>query len=168
MADYIGITDTQVDPDAPLTSQLGYAWRDNPIAIAEGAPGAPRIQMAAFPRLATGAVDKFTQSVATSTSPVSISLPFIQFGSFTLVISNTGTSPSYTVYRVREGSSATIFSGTTSGSHSVSVRPGDLVSITASVTVDTGSLTVTARTNGVDIIPCGSPWFGNVFVNDAP
>ena len=35
MADWFNITDTQVDPDAPLTSQLGYAWRDNPIAISE-------------------------------------------------------------------------------------------------------------------------------------
>ncbi len=43
MADWTTITDTQVDPDAPLTSQLGYAWRDNPIAIAEGAVGAPRV-----------------------------------------------------------------------------------------------------------------------------
>lgn len=43
MADWTTITDTQVDPDAPLTSGLGYAWRDNPIAIADGATGAPRI-----------------------------------------------------------------------------------------------------------------------------
>jgi len=42
MADYVAITDTQVDPDAPLTSQLAYQWRDNPIAITEGAAGAPR------------------------------------------------------------------------------------------------------------------------------
>lgn len=44
MADWVAITDSQVDPDAPLTSELAYAWRDNPIAIAEGAVGAPRIQ----------------------------------------------------------------------------------------------------------------------------
>ena len=43
MADWTNITDTSVDPDAPLTSQLAYAWRDNPIAIAEGASGAPRV-----------------------------------------------------------------------------------------------------------------------------
>lgn len=44
MADWVTINDSQVDPDAPLTSELAYAWRDNPIAIAEGAAGAPRIQ----------------------------------------------------------------------------------------------------------------------------
>lgn len=43
MADWLNITDTQVDPDAPLTSQLAYGLRDNPIAIAEGAVGAPKI-----------------------------------------------------------------------------------------------------------------------------
>jgi len=43
MPDYNAILDTQVDPDAPLTSQLGYQFRDNPIAIAEGAAGAPRV-----------------------------------------------------------------------------------------------------------------------------
>lgn len=44
MADWVTIADTQVDPDAPITSELGYAFRDNPIAIAEGAVNAPRIR----------------------------------------------------------------------------------------------------------------------------
>lgn len=48
MADYFSIPDTAIDPDAPLTSQLACAWRDNCIAIAEGAVGAPRIQPAAL------------------------------------------------------------------------------------------------------------------------
>ena len=48
MADWTVITDAQLDPDAPLTSDLAYAWRDNPIAIAEGASGAPRIVDAAL------------------------------------------------------------------------------------------------------------------------
>jgi|SRR5690606_19966918 len=48
MADWTVISDSQVDPDAPITSELGYAFRDNPIAIAEGAAGAPRIQDAAL------------------------------------------------------------------------------------------------------------------------
>ncbi len=43
MTTYTAILDTQVDPDAPITSGLGYQFRDNPIAIAEGAAGAPRI-----------------------------------------------------------------------------------------------------------------------------
>ena len=55
MADYRTITDAEVDPDAPLTSSLGYAWRDNPLAIAEGATGAPRITDAALSTSVTAA-----------------------------------------------------------------------------------------------------------------
>ena len=43
MADYVEILDTQIEPDAPLTAVLAGQWRDNPIAIAEGANGAPLI-----------------------------------------------------------------------------------------------------------------------------
>ena len=66
MADWTNITDTAVDPDAPLTSQLGYAWRDNPIAIAEGAADAPRIQ--------PGAMQTYVGRVilTTATTPVEI------------------------------------------------------------------------------------------------
>jgi hypothetical protein len=35
MATYVPILDTQLDPDAPLTSQLMYQLRDNTLAIAE-------------------------------------------------------------------------------------------------------------------------------------
>jgi len=41
VTDWTTITDSQVDPDAPITSGLGYSWRDNPIAIAEGSANAP-------------------------------------------------------------------------------------------------------------------------------
>lgn len=46
MASYITITDAETDPEAPLTSELAKKWRDNPLAIAEGAVGAPRVQTA--------------------------------------------------------------------------------------------------------------------------
>lgn len=48
MTSYITITEAQTDPEAPLTSELAKQWRDNPIAITEGAAGAPRIQDAAL------------------------------------------------------------------------------------------------------------------------
>lgn len=53
MADFTVIPDASVDPDAPITSELAYAWRDNPIAIAQGAAGAPRISDAALSSTAT-------------------------------------------------------------------------------------------------------------------
>lgn len=35
------IADSEVDPESPVTTSLAIAWRDNPIAIAEKAAGAP-------------------------------------------------------------------------------------------------------------------------------
>jgi len=43
VADYITITEAQSDPEAAVDSSLIKRLRDNPIAIAEGAAGAPRI-----------------------------------------------------------------------------------------------------------------------------
>ena len=44
MPEYQEILDSEVEPEAPLTSSLGVRFRDNPIALANGASGAPRIQ----------------------------------------------------------------------------------------------------------------------------
>ena len=48
MAEWTTITETATDPDAPVTSTLIKALRDNPAAIAEGASGAPRINQPAM------------------------------------------------------------------------------------------------------------------------
>ena len=56
MADYIGITEAQSNPFAPLTSELVKQLRDNPIAIAEGAEGAPRVLPAALDGFYIGAI----------------------------------------------------------------------------------------------------------------
>ena len=48
MTVYNATLDTQIDPDAPATSLLMYQMRDNPIAMVEGAVGAPRLQFAAM------------------------------------------------------------------------------------------------------------------------
>ena len=42
--DYLVIDDSEVEPGAPILSSLGVRWRDNAIAIAQGASGAPRIE----------------------------------------------------------------------------------------------------------------------------
>ena len=44
MADYIPIIASETDPEAPLRSSLFKRLEANPRAIAEGAPGAPRVQ----------------------------------------------------------------------------------------------------------------------------
>lgn len=48
MPDYRVVEDSEVQPDAPVTSSLGFALRDNPAAIAQGAPGAPKVRSEAL------------------------------------------------------------------------------------------------------------------------
>lgn len=48
MADYNIINDTETDPEAPLRSSLFKRMVANPIAISEGALGAPRIAFEAL------------------------------------------------------------------------------------------------------------------------
>lgn len=48
MTTYRSIAATETDPYAPIVAQLMKALALNPIALAEGAPGAPRIFHAAF------------------------------------------------------------------------------------------------------------------------
>jgi len=48
MTDYTIISNTQVEPEAPVTSELMNSLRDNPIAIAEGATAAPRVALKAI------------------------------------------------------------------------------------------------------------------------
>lgn len=43
MATWVDPIDSQTDPDAPLTSELGKRWDNNVIAAFEGASGAPRL-----------------------------------------------------------------------------------------------------------------------------
>lgn len=60
MVAYITITEPETDPGAPGTSELWKKWRDNPIAIAEGAAGAPKVL--------GQALDIFLANVNTSTN----------------------------------------------------------------------------------------------------
>ena len=48
MTTYVTIANTEVDPDSPITADLITKLRDNPLAIGEGAAGAPKITAAAL------------------------------------------------------------------------------------------------------------------------
>lgn len=56
MTTYTAITNAQIDQDSPITQPLITALRDNPVALAEGAAGAPRVQKEALGGLCVGAV----------------------------------------------------------------------------------------------------------------
>jgi hypothetical protein len=49
MADWTTIPDSSIEPGKPIRSIDGLALRDNPVAIAEGAVGAPRVVNQWFP-----------------------------------------------------------------------------------------------------------------------
>lgn len=48
MTTYNTIANSDIDPESPITTNLMTFLRDNPIATAEGASGAPKIENAAF------------------------------------------------------------------------------------------------------------------------
>lgn len=48
MTAYTSVADSEIDPESPGTTTLFTKLRDNPIAITEGASGAPKIQTAAL------------------------------------------------------------------------------------------------------------------------
>ena len=56
MADWTNIANTALQPGAPVRSIDGVALRDNPIAIAEGAAGAPRIAGQTGPAVQTNGI----------------------------------------------------------------------------------------------------------------
>lgn len=70
MTSYVAIPNGDVDQDSPVTQPLMTALRDNPIAIAEGASGAPKIQTIALepPTSATTYVIRRLQISEASTS----------------------------------------------------------------------------------------------------
>lgn len=165
MADYFSIPDTAIDPDAPLTSQLGYAWRDNCIAIAEGAAGAPRVRLPAFDRLVAGSTVKFSRAFPyTAAGVVFGNLPFIQFGTVT-VGRTISAGATLIITRIRAGASTVITPGAYPGN--ISVQPGDLWQLAQSGG-GAGTCTLTCSTNGVDIFPIGNDWSGYTTVNAAP
>jgi hypothetical protein len=84
MADYTTITDAQVDPEAPITSELMSALRDNPLAIAEAAATAPRIAPRAIDSLLAG--------------PVSNSFPQYSFGGTTVLATLTDLDDCYVLF----------------------------------------------------------------------
>jgi hypothetical protein len=57
MTTYTEILNGEIDQDSPVTQPLMTALRDNPLAIAEGTSGAPKVQGKAFENVYIGAVN---------------------------------------------------------------------------------------------------------------
>jgi len=79
MADWTTIPDSSIEPGKPIRSIDGLALRDNPIAIAEGAAGAPRIvglaakRFADFAALTVSAANTFSAATGSNPEPLATS-----------------------------------------------------------------------------------------------
>lgn len=140
MADWTNITDSQVDPDAPLTSELAYAWRDNVIAAFEAAPGAPGLAVGGLQRLEVGDVPRYVDAPERSTTSDTYTgqvnpITWMQAGDIRLSFDHriSGTTAWARLRRNRAGVSSTLYevsvpsaAAWTSRTVDFSVEVGDL------------------------------------------
>jgi hypothetical protein len=169
MADYIEILDTQVDPDAPITSSLGYQFKNNVLAIAEGSVGAPRIQLnGAIERLNVGSDIRYSNNnvfTTQSQSEVDVaSITIMQAGTarFTLAHKGNGATSTARIKKTRD-STETIEAtfSTASGSYvtetvDIDLLAGDVITYahrrSGGSAVDIDMTALTLRTGGADLI----------------
>ena len=152
MADYNAISDTQLDPDAPLTSQLGYQFRDNPIAIAEGALGAPRNSLGSIERVAAGDVVRALKTSPSANVSIAFQYSIIQSGSLRVRGTNTA-SPAQggglTITRFRGGVGTVILNNTAiDQTVDFAIEPFDYVTINQNASGTGAIATITVSTDG--------------------
>lgn len=111
MATWTSIDTARLEPGKPARSIDAMALRDNPIAIAEGAEGAPKIELAALRPLDPGGVVVFlfadislANTVPNARSDTTEIYKFINRGTVTLTgsIASSGTGTAYgrvTIYK---------------------------------------------------------------------
>lgn len=164
MADYIEISDTQLDPDAPITSQLMYQLRDNLLAVLEGSETAPRFSFDALGVLKAGNSLRVsgieTSSTGASTYGTSVSHGFLQNGTVRcLVYYVSGQVDTRRIRRVRAGVTTTLFSAGGTGllSADVDVKHGDVILLEGSG----GATTASGTSRGEIRIDSGNLWVGS-------
>ena len=163
MPSYIGITEVQSNPFAPLTSELVKQLRDNPIAIAEGAAGAPRLYLRAIESLEAGDQIRSRNDTIVGTSEAGSALlnsfEFMQYGTIRAqgeLLS--GGNSRIRIFRTRNGTGTAVAESdigvTGVFSADIDVLPGDRIDIFLFSFAGAGS----ARngrfsTNGQDLWP---------------
>ena len=168
MSDYIGITEAQSNPFAPFTSELVKQLRDNPIAIAEGAEGAPRLYLGAIERLEAGDQIRSRRdagfSLEAGQSLTRLSIGLVQSGSIRASIRKDSGFGDVSIVRVRNDTEVTLASTTSNITITadVSVIPGDILDLrgqggAASMTGSNARFS----TNGQDLWQFGGPLEGN-------
>lgn len=138
MATWTTIPDSSLEPGKPIRSIDALALRDNPVAIAEGSSGAPRVLLAALETLSVGSTIRSrldqTFSNDTSTYIVVNTWGFIQSGSVTITFEHKQS-----------------ISGTATCNAQVARSRNGTVTVLSTFSV--GSTTFTARSLDVSVIP---------------
>lgn len=153
MATWKNLADSALDPDAPLTSELAYAWRDNPIAITEGAAGAPRIQYAAIQTPSVGNAVVVTSlpnlSITAGSTLVRLRFSTLIAGTARFTVTSfSSTGGSLALVRVRNGVTTTINSFVATGVHDFTMIYGDSYYVEQRAPTDTTSAAFNLSHNG--------------------
>lgn len=182
MTTWTDIIAAALDPDSPIDQALMTALRDNPVAIAEGALGAPRVDLGALRRLETGTAIRSRNDGPFSTSSTSFqvihTIGFLQKGQVRVsaeVKVDSGAGNIETRFALeRNGTTTTTDYINSAGTYSLravdplDVLPGDELRISYRATA--AATTVSLRnarilTNGQNLFPIslGAKVSGNVF-----
>jgi hypothetical protein len=188
MTDYNEILATETDPDAPLRSSLFKRMVANPIAMGEGALGAPRLHYSAMERIYAGDEVRLSRPTASLVTTATFTLvpnttwAFQQAGTIRIRFShwrNANTSE-VRVRQTRGGVTTTLttLSSTagsapgTAQSYDADIQPGDIVFLeqrnTGGVNSTTQDVTL-GLLNATDIlVPYGSDMFGSMLNPSIP
>jgi hypothetical protein len=164
MATWRSIAASEYAVNAPGTAQWADAVSNNPVAITEGATGAPRNVLKSIEDLVAGDDNRSQDTHSTAGSAFGIyeevhSFGFIQRGTIRCYIERTGgsSSPSNAarVTRTRNGTTTTLATANEPYTLDVSVIPGDVVALLGQD--GTTSITYTAyfRTDNTNLWPAG-------------
>ena len=170
MADWTNLPNQAVGVGGLPSGTTVTALRDNPVAIAEGAAGAPRLFLRALEQLEAGDQirSRNDETISYSDEPNTRALhafDFIQTGIVRASIERlSGNSDSFVeVRRIRNGVATQLASRTSNGTLTVdvSVLPGDRVELNAVRVLSFGDGDISARrgrfsTNGQDLWPGSS------------
>jgi hypothetical protein len=154
MATWTTLPDASLEPGKPIRSIDGLALRDNPVAITEGATGAPRIvglaakRFADFPVLTVSAADTYSAETGSNPEPLATTTT-----STTEVVAYRYTINKYTgslrfKTSQRGGSYETEFGSVPTQSTLRIFKNGTLIS-----TYTQNGLTYVTRTNDIAIVP---------------
>lgn len=163
MTDYLPYVGSEYAVDAPATALHFERWFRNWEAGFEGAPGAPKLDLGALPRIAPGGVIKVrsdaVQTIGSLTSVVFV-VGFLQVGTVRLTFEYTGVSGgSVSVRRTRAGGVSVLATFSNSGgfvarSVDCPVQPGDQILVqVVGGPIDSSIRNIRVQNDGANLWP---------------